>query len=71
MYRMGSLMCSDGLIDVSSAPERKGSSAAYLLKCSSREHAKKALEASKKADTITELNKDKSFMTLHLPVVAP
>ena len=62
---------SDGLIDVSSAPERKGSSAAYLLKYSSREHAKKALEASKKADTITELNKDKSFMTLHLPVVAP
>ena len=62
---------SEGLIGVSPAAARRGSSAKYLLSYTSRDHAKKALEASKKKDTISDLGKEKSFLTLYLPVVAP
>lgn len=62
---------SQGLTAVRPNEGRKGSSVKYSLEYDTRDHAKKALEVSKNKEAITNLNKDKGFLSLLLPVVAP
>ena len=67
---LGSLI-SEGLTKVSSAESRDSSKNKYTLLYDTREGALKALDHSKKKGTITNLNKDNSWLSATLPLVAP
>ena len=67
---LGSLI-SEGQTKVSSAESRDSSKNKYTLLYDTREGALKALDHSKKKGTITNLNKDNSWLSATLPLVAP